>query len=130
MSGAVPTAPLFLWEASCPAPWVPTLTGVAISMEQIPRGAEAAVGAREVEAVMEANLRLGAGLVDLAFIHIYGGQSEEWPEVPLPPSLGSLPPSSSPPFYLGTRHQAAAGSRCHSCSAGSPSGPRHSGAGG
>lgn len=39
-------------------------------MEQIPRGAEAAIGAREVEAVMEANLCLGAGLVELAFIHI------------------------------------------------------------
>lgn len=56
--------------APCPAPWVLTLTGIAVSMEQVPRGAEAAVGAREVEAVMEANLCLGAGLVELAFIHI------------------------------------------------------------
>lgn len=70
MSGTAPTASLFLWEAHCPALWVPTLTGVAVSMEHISRGAEAAIGAREVEAVMEANLRLGAGLVEMAFIHI------------------------------------------------------------
>lgn len=70
MNRAVPTAPLFPWEVPCPAPWVLTLTGIAVSMEQIPRGAEAAIGAREVEAVMEANLCLRAGLVELAFIHI------------------------------------------------------------
>lgn len=70
MSGAVPPAPLLPWEAPCPAPWVLTLAGVAVSMEQVPRGAEAAIGSGEVEAVVEANLRLGAGLVELAFIHI------------------------------------------------------------
>lgn len=66
MSGAVPTAALFPRED----PWVLTLTGVAVSMEQVPRGAEAAVGAGQVEAVVEANLRLGVGLVELAFIHV------------------------------------------------------------
>lgn len=70
MSGAVPPAPLLPWEAPRPAPWVLTLAGVAVSMEQVPRGAEAAIGSGEVEAVVEANLRLGVGLVELAFIHI------------------------------------------------------------
>lgn len=42
-------------------------------MEHVPRWAEAAVGTREVEAVVEADPGLGVRLEKLAFIHIWGG---------------------------------------------------------
>ena len=42
-------------------------------MEHVPRWAEAAVGAGEVEAVVEADPGLGVRLEKLALIHIWGG---------------------------------------------------------
>lgn len=91
LSLPLPTAPLVLWDALCPAPTALTLAGIAVSVEQVAGGAEAAVGAGEVEAVVEAKPGLGTGLEELALIHILGGQSRAWLGLPLMLSLSFQP---------------------------------------
>lgn len=70
-------------------------------MEQVSRGAEAAVGAGEVETVMEANPGLGVGLEELALIHIWGDKVGHSQELLSPLSLNFLPPHHfHPPFTM------------------------------
>lgn len=66
-----------------------TLAGVAVSVEHVPWGAEAAVGAREVEAVVEAEPGLGAGLEKLALVDICRVQ-RGWIGVTCPHRASSL----------------------------------------